>query len=85
MKVVSTTISETYVSIQLADNDDPTLVKEHAEFRVLASELMFDELNKLGDPQTRSLARVQAAALYRARELIDAEMNRCSQSARRVR
>jgi len=76
MKHVETTISETTIRMRLADNADPAQVNEWIEFRVALKPLMFDKDNRLGDPELRYLLATHQAALHRAREAINAEIQR---------
>ena len=76
MKLVETTISETAIRMRLADNADPAQAIEWIEFRAPLKPLMFDDQNRLGDPESRYLLATHQAALHRVRDAINAEIQR---------
>ena len=76
MKHIETTISETTIRMRLADNADPAQASESIELRFALKPLMFDKDNRLGDPELRYLLATHQAALHRARDAINAEIQR---------
>jgi hypothetical protein len=76
MKLIETTLSETSVHLQLADDADLEKATEWLEFEVPLAPLMIDELNKLGNPATRHLSTIQVAALRYVRDAIVDETQR---------
>ena len=77
MKLIETTVSETTVLMQLADDADPERATEWFEFEVALQGLVIDtEENPLGDPAKRRLATIQRAALHRVLGAITAEIAR---------
>ncbi len=76
MKLIETTISETTVQMQLANDVDPEKATEWLAFEVPVALLMLDQHNPLRDPATRHLATVQRAALHYVQDAISDEMQR---------
>jgi hypothetical protein len=77
MKLIETTVSETSIHMQIADDADPERATEWLEFKVPLGGLVIDaEENPLGDPATRRLAIIQRAALHHARVAISDEIAR---------
>jgi len=71
--LIETTISDTTVHMRYADNLDPEKAKEWVDFQVPLTGLELP-LEPLGDIAERQFRLIQAAALRRVRELIDAEI-----------
>jgi hypothetical protein len=78
MKVIETTVSETTVHMQLADDPDLEKAAAWIEFEVPLEPLMIDNLNKLGRPGRRVLAVIQVAALHHARTAINDQIHALS-------
>jgi hypothetical protein len=78
MKLIETTVSETTVHMQLADDAQLEKAVEWLEFEVPIAPLMLDQNNPLGDPAKRHLAIVQRAALRYVRDAIAEESQRLS-------
>ena len=77
MKLIETTVSETTVHLQLADDADLERATEWFEFEVPLEGLVIDaEENPLGDPAKRRLATIQRAALHRVLVAVTAEIAR---------
>ena len=77
MKLIETTVSETTVHMQFADDADPERASEWLDFQVPLAGLVADaEENPLGDPAERRLATIQRAALHHVQVAITAEIAR---------
>jgi hypothetical protein len=77
MKLIETTVSETTVHMQFADDADHERATEWLDFQVPLAGLVVDaEENPLGDPAQRRLATIQRAALHHALIAITAEIAR---------
>jgi hypothetical protein len=79
MKLIETTVSETTVHMQLADNAELDKAAEWLEFEVPVSKLkMADGHTPMGDPTAKRLVTIQLASLHVARDAIDEEIQRLS-------
>ena len=77
MKLIETTVSETTVHLQLANDADLERATEWFEFKVPLEGLVIDaEENPLGDPAKRRLATIQRAALHRVLVAVTVEIAR---------
>jgi hypothetical protein len=74
MKVVSTTISETYADVRLADDSDSAKAAEWIEIRVPLASLKIDDAHVLKHPQSRRLGGLQRAALAHVQSVIGGQI-----------
>jgi hypothetical protein len=73
MKLIETTISETTIRMQYADDPDPEKAQEWLDFQVPLKGMELPS-GPLGDSRERSLRLIQAAALRKVRDLVDDEI-----------
>jgi hypothetical protein len=79
MKLIETTVSETTVHMQLADDNDPEKAAEWLELEMPVSKLkMADGQTPMGDPTTKRLVTIQLATLHVAQDAIGEEIQRLS-------
>jgi hypothetical protein len=77
MKLVETAIRPATVRLRYADTDDSSAATECIDLQFAASDLKHPSTgDALGDPAPRFLLEIQAAVLHRARDVIDAEIQR---------
>jgi hypothetical protein len=76
MKLIETTVSETTVRMQYADNADPEKATQWIDLQFRMADLKHGSGTPLPPVAPLKLAAIQAAALTRAQELIGEEMGR---------
>jgi hypothetical protein len=77
IKLVETAIRPTAVRLRYADHDDPNKATEWIDLQFMAASLKHPKTdNALGDLEPRFLLEIQGAALRRARDVIDTEIQR---------
>jgi len=80
MKLIETNVSATTVRMRFEDDAQPVEPEEWVEFEVpLAKLTMGDHQTPMGDPAARRFALIQRAALQRARDVIDDEIQRLAE------
>jgi hypothetical protein len=84
MQIVETMISGDSIAIRLADDAAREKAKEWIELHVPMADLVVPAGGNplLGDPLSRDLATIQAAALFHVQTAIDTEMKRLRAAVR---
>jgi hypothetical protein len=75
MKLIETTISETTIRMQYADDPDPEKAQEWLDFQVPLPSLMLPRSEVLGETRERTLRQVRLAALRYVQDVIAAEID----------
>jgi hypothetical protein len=73
MKLIATTLTEEFVTLRLADSEDPDETEEWIEFQVPVDALTLPSASgevPLGDIQKHHLASIQRAALRYAQDAL---------------
>ena len=78
MKLVETAIRPATIRLRYANADDPSEATEWIDVQFATDGLKQPSTGDvLGDPAPKFLLEIQAAVLHRARDEIDAEIQRC--------
>jgi len=73
VQLIVTTIADATIHMRYADDHDPKMVKEWVDFQLPLKGMELPS-GPLGDIRERSLRLIQAAALRKVRDLVDAEI-----------